>query len=72
MCKLEGGHGTNISMIVKGEFDPKELLENVLVRTSLERRAETGSRNDAQISQNSCVLPCTMEIVLNKNAGNTI
>jgi hypothetical protein len=41
MRKLEGGNCANISVTIKVEFNPKEMLEQISIRTSLEWRAET-------------------------------
>ncbi len=39
--KLEGGNRAKIGVTIKVEFNPKELLEKVFVRTGLKWRAET-------------------------------
>ncbi len=41
MRKLEGGNCVNIDVTIKVEFNPKEMLEQISIRTSLKWRAET-------------------------------
>ena len=46
-CELECRYRADICVILKRKLDPKEVLEEVHVRTSLKRWAETSSGNDA-------------------------
>ena len=61
-----------MSVTIKMEFDPEDVLEEIPVGTSLEWRAEIRNRDDAQARQNGCILTSAMHGVLDHNMRDAV